>query len=204
MILIVDYGAGNLRSVVRGLEAVQGDPLLSADPGKFQDAEGVVFPGQGSFDTAMTRLRELDLEAPLKRYLSEGRPFLGICLGLQLLFDTSEEAPSARGVGAFAGPNRRFKPGKKVPHLGWNSVEWKKESPFFEGIPSGSFFYFVHSYYPVPENKEIVAGVSDYEEEFCCAVSKGNQAAVQFHPEKSQKAGLKLLSNFVKICKDNH
>jgi len=203
MILIVDYGAGNLRSVVRGLDAVHGEPLLSSDPKCFDDVSGVVFPGQGSFETAMEKLREKGLEKPLKDYLRQGRPFLGICLGLQLLFDSSEEAPHTAGVGAFAGPNRRFQGGKKVPHLGWNSVEWKKESPFFEGIPSGSFFYFVHSYFPVPEDPQLVAGMTDYEELFCSAISKDNQAAVQFHPEKSQKAGLRLLSNFVKICKEN-
>ncbi len=203
MILIVDYGAGNLRSVVRGLEAVDGEPLLSSDPGKFAEADGVVFPGQGSFETAMEKLRELNLEEPLKEHLSSGRPFLGICLGLQLLFDSSEEAPNAEGVGAFAGPNRKFQPGKKIPHLGWNSVEWRQNSPFFEDIPSGSYFYFVHSYYPVPQNADLIAGVTDYEEEFCSAIASDNQAAVQFHPEKSQKAGLQLLSNFVKICKEN-
>lgn len=203
MILIVDYGAGNLRSVVRGFDAVQGEPVLSADPGMFDRADGVVFPGQGSFATAMQRLRELGLEQPLKDYLAEGRPFLGICLGLQLLFESSEEAPGARGIGAFQGPNRRFSPGKKVPHLGWNSVDWKQESPFFEGIPSGSHYYFVHSYFPEPADRTLVAGVTDYEETFCSAVARGRQAAVQFHPEKSQKAGLRLLSNFVQICKES-
>lgn len=203
MILIVDYGAGNLRSVVRGFDAVQGDPVLSANPGMFDRADGVVFPGQGSFATAMQRLRELGLEQPLKDYLAQGRPFLGICLGLQLLFESSEEAPGTPGIGAFTGPNRRFSPGKKIPHLGWNSVEWKQESPFFEGIPSGSHYYFVHSYFPEPTDKTLVAGVTDYEETFCSAVARGQQAAVQFHPEKSQKAGLRLLSNFVQICKES-
>jgi imidazole glycerol phosphate synthase glutamine amidotransferase subunit len=200
MIEIVDYGAGNLRSVLKGLETVGAEVRLCREPERLADATGVVFPGQGSFATASRRLVELGFADPLRAYLAEDRPFLGICLGLQLLFQTSEEAPGAEGLGALAGTNKRFAPGKKIPHMGWNSIRLKTRNGLFEGIEEGSFFYFVHSYFPVPEDKSLIAGWSDYEEEFCCAVQKGNLTAVQFHPEKSQRRGLGLLANFAKRC----
>jgi glutamine amidotransferase/cyclase len=200
MIEIVDYGAGNLRSVLKGLETVGAKVRLCREPERLADAAGVVFPGQGSFATASRRLADLGFVDPLREYLQADRPFLGICLGLQLLFESSEEAPGARGLGAFKGTNKRFAPGKKIPHMGWNSVCWKAGGSAFEGLEGGSFFYFVHSYFPVPDDTQIVAGTSDYHEEFCCAIQKGNLAAVQFHPEKSQRRGLRLLENFVHGC----
>ena len=199
MIEVIDYGAGNLRSVLKGIETVGGEARLCSDPSAVAQAEAIVFPGQGSFATAARRLRDLGLMDPLRDYLAADRPFLGICLGLQLLFDSSEEAPGAEGLGLIAGTNRRFAPGKKIPHMGWNSLAIRKPNPLFDGIENGSYFYFVHSYYPVPEDPGWVAGTSDYEETFCCAVRQGNIAAVQFHPEKSQRFGLQVLRNFVRL-----
>lgn len=199
MIEIIDYGAGNLRSVLRGVEAAGGQARLCSNPADLKNADAVIFPGQGSFATASDKLREQGFVEPLREYIREDRPFLGICLGLQLLFESSAEAKGAAGLGVFKGANRRFATGKKIPHMGWNRVEWKQESPFFEGLDGEPYFYFVHSYFPVPDEPEVVAGVSDYEESFCVAVVRGRTAAVQFHPEKSQRLGLRLLENFVKL-----
>ena len=201
MIEIVDYGAGNLRSVLKGIESAGGEARLCGDPGLIAQADGVVFPGQGSFATAGQKLFEQGFVEPLREYIAQDRPYLGICLGLQLLFESSSEAPGATGLAVFKGHNERFQPGKKVPHMGWNSVAWKKDSPFFRGLPDDSFFYFIHSYFPVPEEPEAIAGETDYEETFCSAVQRGNLAAVQFHPEKSQRLGLQLLHNFVELCR---
>jgi imidazole glycerol phosphate synthase glutamine amidotransferase subunit len=201
MIEIIDYGAGNLRSVVKGFETVGAEARLCQDPAALAQADGVVFPGQGSFATAGERLATLGFVEPLKQYLAQDRPYLGICLGLQLLFESSEEAPSASGLGVLKGSNTRFQPGKKVPHMGWNSVSWKKHSPFFAGIPDESFFYFIHSFYPVPQDPTVIAGETEYEEVFCSAVQIGNLAAIQFHPEKSQVLGIRLLQNFVEVCR---
>ncbi len=201
MIEIVDYGAGNLRSVVKGIETVGGEARLCCDPSLIDKADGVVFPGQGSFATAGEKLSQLGFMEPLRAYIAQDRPYLGICLGLQLLFESSTEAPGATGLAVFKGHNERFQPGKKVPHMGWNSVEWKKDSPFFYGLPEDSFFYFIHSYFPVPDDRQIIAGETEYEETFCSAVQRGNLAAVQFHPEKSQRLGLHILRNFVEICR---
>jgi imidazole glycerol phosphate synthase glutamine amidotransferase subunit len=201
MIEVVDYGAGNLRSVLKGIETVGGEARLCRDPEAIAEAAGVVFPGQGAFDTASRKLVDLGFTDPLREYLAQDRPFFGICLGLQLLFETSEEAPGAKGLGVLKGTNRRFAPGKKIPHMGWNAVSVRGECPLFDGVEDGSFFYFVHSYFPVPQEEEVIAATSDYEEEFCCAVRRGSLTAVQFHPEKSQKRGLQLLGNFVEFCK---
>lgn len=200
MIEIIDYGAGNLRSVLKGLEAVGAEVRLCSDPAALDSACGVVFPGQGAFETSADQLEKMGFVEPLRRYIQQDRPYLGICLGLQLLFETSHEAPGKFGLGIFKGGNQTFKPGKKIPLMGWNSVHWKKNSNFNLDLPQDSFFYFVHSYFPVPDDPEIIAGITDYEEPFCSAIQRGNLAAVQFHPEKSQKMGLGLLKNFVDLC----
>lgn len=206
MITIVDYGMGNLRSVHKGFERVGFPAVVTQDPGLIRKASGLVVPGVGAFKKAMENLTELRLVEPIKEFIGSGRPFLGICLGLQLLFSESEEFGVQSGLGIFAGRVVRFSfsyPGSppardslKVPHMGWNAVQIRKRAPALEGIEEGAYFYFVHSYYPVPKDRGIVATTTDYGGEFVSSVSRGNLFACQFHPEKSQIAGLKILRNF--------
>ena len=206
MITIVDYGMGNLRSVHKGFERVGFPAVVTQDPGAIRKASGLVLPGVGAFKKAMENLMELRLVEPIKEFIASGEPFLGICLGLQLLFSESEEFGVQSGLGIFAGRVVRFpfsNPGStparhslKVPHMGWNAVRIRKRAPALEGIEEGTYFYFVHSYYPVPQERDIVATTTDYGGEFVSAISRGNLFACQFHPEKSQTAGLKILRNF--------
>ncbi len=206
MIVIVDYGMGNLRSVHKGIERVGFQAVVTQDSDTIQKADGLVLPGVGAFRKAMANLQDLGLVAPLVRFIESGKPFLGICLGLQLLFETSEEFGKERGLGVFKGRVIRFpfsEPGSctfprslKVPHIGWNSVQFRKRPQALEGIEEGSFFYFVHSYYPAPEEEGLIATTTDYGGEFVSSIGRGNLFACQFHPEKSQKAGLKILENF--------
>jgi glutamine amidotransferase len=209
MIAIVDYGMGNLHSVQKGFERVGFPATLTQDPEVIRHAEGLVFPGQGAFKKAMENLNFLGLEKPIRHYLESGKPFLGICLGLQLLFSESEEFGAQRGLELFKGRVVRFPESAlsnpngqerlKVPHMGWNAVHIDKTSPALEGIEEGAHFYFVHSYYPVPEDRGIVATTTDYGVEFVSSVSQGNLFASQFHPEKSQAAGLQILRNFGRL-----
>jgi len=206
MIVIVDYGMGNLRSVHKGFEKVGFSTVVTQDPRSIRKASGLVLPGVGAFKKAMENLTELGLVEPIKEFIISERPFLGICLGLQLLFSESEEFGVHSGLGIFAGRVVRFpfsNPGSpptrdsfKVPHMGWNSVQIRKQVPALEGIEDGAYFYFVHSYYPVPKERHIVATTTDYGGEFVSSVSRGNLFACQFHPEKSQTVGLKILHNF--------
>jgi len=206
MIAIIDYGMGNLHSVHKGFEKVGFPATITRDREAISQAEGLVLPGVGAFQKAMENLNALGLSAPIRRYIESGRPFLGICLGLQLLFSESEEFGSERGLEIFKGKVVRFPvpesansqgdPPLKVPHMGWNGIHIQKNPPALDGIPEGSHFYFVHSYYPVPENPEIVATKTDYGLEFVSSISQGKLFACQFHPEKSQTWGLKLLENF--------
>ena len=206
MITIVDYGMGNLRSVHKALERVGFRALVSQDPKAIEKADGLVLPGVGAFQKAMENLESLKLIDPLIQFLQSGRPFLGICLGLQLLFSEGEEFGLHKGLGIFPGRVVRFpfsepgvstsKDSLKVPHMGWNSVRIKRSFPAMEGVAEGTHFYFVHSYYPVPEDREIIATTTDYSGEFVSSVGRGNLFACQFHPEKSQSAGLKILKNF--------
>ncbi|HEX6828121.1 MAG TPA: imidazole glycerol phosphate synthase subunit HisH [Burkholderiales bacterium] len=204
-IAVVDYGMGNLRSVAKALEHVAPDAevRVTGDPAVVRAAARVVVPGQGAMPDCM---RELDARGlrPAVREAAAEKPFLGICIGLQMLFESSEEGQVA-GLGLLAGAVRRFPAPAmvegqgnrlKVPHMGWNQVRQAACHPLWEGIPDGSRFYFVHSYYADPGEREVVAGVSAYPFEFCCAVARGNLFAVQFHPEKSAAAGLRLLANF--------
>jgi imidazole glycerol-phosphate synthase subunit HisH len=205
-IAVIDYGMGNLRSVFKAVEHVAPGlrVVVTQDPKEVEAARRVVFPGQGAMPDCM---RELDTRGLRPAVVSAARtkPFLGICIGLQMLFDVSEEGDVA-GLGLLAGRVVRFAVGQaldaegaklKVPHMGWNEVHQTLEHPLWRGIASGSRFYFVHSYYPAPRDREAIAGYSLYPAAFTCAVAHDNLFAVQFHPEKSQAAGLRLLSNFV-------
>ena len=197
-IAIVDYQAGNLRSVQKALQRFGVGARITSDAGVIERADGVVFPGQGACDSAMRQLRDRSLVGPIKSFISSGKPFLGVCLGLQLLLEESDEG-AERCLGVLAGRVRRLPSGLKIPHMGWNRVEFHGWHPALEGIPSGSYFYFVHSYYADPDDKSTVAGTTAYGVEFCSAVAWDNVLAVQFHPEKSGDIGLRLYRNFVAL-----
>jgi len=201
MIVVVDYGMGNLRSVQKGFEKVGGRAIISRDPGEIQRAGRLVLPGVGAFPECMRNLTRLNLVEPILEFIASGRPFLGICLGLQLLFDESEEFGQHEGLKLIPGKVKAFERnmGLKIPHMGWNQVLFRREIPIFRGIENGSFFYFVHSYYVAPEDPLDVAAESEYGITFTCAVARENIFAVQFHPEKSQDHGLKILSNFANL-----
>jgi glutamine amidotransferase len=197
VIAVVDYGAGNLRSVEKALQALGADARLTADPEAVRRAERVVLPGVGAFGEAMERLRSSGLDEAVMAAIRAGKPFLGICLGLQLLFEQSEESPRARGLGLLRGSVRRLPEAVKVPHLGWNIVAFREGERMFGSIPEGSYFYFAHSYYPEPADPKLVTGQTEYGISFASAVRMENVWAVQFHPEKSQKWGLQFLRNFL-------
>jgi glutamine amidotransferase len=199
-IAILDYGMGNLRSVEKALEHVGAAAELTADPERIRDAEGLILPGVGAFPRAMERVRERGLDELLAERIEAGVPVLGICLGLQLLFDSTTELAGAAGLGLLPGPVERLEaPGLKVPHIGWAAVRWERESRLTDGIESGTPFYFVHSFAPRPDADELL-GSAEYGERFACAAERGNVFGVQFHPEKSSAAGLRLLANFAGVC----
>ncbi len=204
-IAVVDYGRGNLRSVAKALEAVGLRVRVTQSIRVIEDATALVVPGQGAFDDCMTTLRDLGLLSAIQRSVEAGKPYLGICIGLQILYTESEEHGRHEGLGFIPGRVVRFPEPLtdaagnrlKVPHMGWNQVSQASlDTPLWRDIPDGSFFYFVHSYYGIPENKNHVAGWTDYGIPFASAVHRDNLFAVQFHPEKSQKVGLTLLKNF--------
>jgi glutamine amidotransferase len=205
---VVDYGMGNLRSVSKALESLGFRNVVSGDAGELSRCRGIVFPGVGAFRDCIGNVARQGLLPFLREYLASGRPFLGICVGMQLLFAESEEFGRHEGIGFFPGKVVRFPadmrmPGGqalKVPHMGWNGVEILAEHPVLRGIPSGTYFYFVHSYYAAPENPADTACRTTYGVPFAAAVARGNRIAVQFHPEKSQAAGLRLLGNFGRLC----
>ena len=198
-LVVIDYQSGNLRSVAKALESVGVAPQVTSDPAKIMGADAVVFPGVGSGPAAMEALRQRDLVEPLREYVASGRPFLGICLGLQLLLERTEEG-DAPCFGCIPGLVKRLPGGLKVPHMGWNSVQIIQDHPVFEGIPQDSHFYFVHSYYAAPEDDSWVAGTTEYGVTFCSAYAKGNLVATQFHPEKSGLLGLRFYENFVDLA----
>lgn len=200
-IAIVDYGRGNLGSVEKAFGRVGMRAVVTEDPRVVEGAEAVVLPGDGAFHDAMANLERLGLLAPLARALGDGRPFLGICLGYQLLFSTSEEFGQGRGLDVIPGMVVRFPTGRKVPHMGWNRVHHGGALKLFEGIPDGAHFYFVHSYYPVPSAPDLRAAWCDYGVRFAAAVERASIYATQFHPEKSQRWGLRLLENFAALVK---
>lgn len=201
-IAIVDYQAGNLRSVQKALERFGVWARITSDPGTIDEADGLVFPGQGSCDSAMKELRARGLEGPIKDFIESGRPFLGVCLGLQLMLEDSEEG-SEPGLGILKGSTRRLPAGWKVPHMGWNSVELKSDHPVLSGTPTGSYFYFVHSYYADPDDRSVVVGTTDYGLEFCSAVAWDNVLGVQFHPEKSGEVGLRIYESFADFVRSS-
>ena len=201
MVVIVDYGMGNLRSVQKGFEKVGASAVVTRDPGVIREAERLVLPGVGAFPECMRNLTGFGLVEPVLEVIRSGRPFLGICLGLQLLFDESEEFGLHEGLKVVPGTVRAFdrSMGLKIPHMGWNRVFFSKESPIWWGIEDGSFLYFVHSYYVDPTNSTDVAAETEYGIRFACAVQRDNIVAVQFHPEKSQEIGLMILKNFTSL-----
>jgi len=193
---IVDYGMGNLRSVEKGLQKVGAEAELCADPERLSAFDGLVLPGVGAFGDAIDNLRSRGLDKALIDYISNGGQFLGICLGLQLLFDYSEEHGRNEGLGVIPGRVLRLPSTVKVPHMGWNVLNKKKDIPLFKGLTDGSRFYFVHSFYCEPAGEEWTIGTTSYGLEFTCAARKANVWGVQFHPEKSSLLGLKILKNF--------
>ena len=205
-VTIIDYGMGNLRSVQKGFEKVGFNALVTADPREAEQAERLVLPGVGAFRDCMDNLRQGGFIDPILRHVESGRPFLGICLGLQLLFTESEEFGRHQGLDIIPGKVVRFPAGLrqgdealKVPHMGWNQIEIRRPAPVFKGVEEGVSVYFVHSYYVVPEDESMVATVTDYGIPFCSAVWRDNVVATQFHPEKSQQVGLQMLKNFAKL-----
>lgn len=197
-IVVIDYGAGNLRSVARALTHVGAEPVISADPADIDRAAGIVLPGVGAARDTMDNLTSRNLVVPLKEYIASGRPFLGVCMGLQALLESSEEGGGQECMGVIPGEVRRFPggEGRKVPHMGWNTVEWLREHPITAGIPSGSYFYFVHSYYPTVREEAVALGESEYGVTFPSVIARGHIVATQFHPEKSGEQGLRLYANF--------
>ncbi len=199
MIVIVDYGRGNLRSVEKAFEKLGYKAMVSSHPEEIVSADKLVLPGVGAFGDCMENLKSYGLIESVLEFIKSGKPFLGICLGLQLLFSESEEYGPVKGLNVIPGRVVRFPKGLKVPHMGWNTVEVVSNNPLFDGIDNNSFFYFVHSYYVVPNDRDVISAVTDYGVKFVSAIWKENIFATQFHPEKSQKVGLKFLDNFGKL-----
>lgn len=200
-IAILDYGMGNLRSVEKALERVGATAEVSADPAAVRAADGLILPGVGAFPKAMERVRELGLDELISERLDEGTPVLGICLGLQLLFESSDEGDGAEGLGLLPGGVEQLSAnGLKVPHIGWSPVSWTRESRLTAGLGPEPPFYFVHSFTPRPATENDVLGTAAYGEQFACAVERHPVYGAQFHPEKSSTAGLRLLENFAAIC----
>lgn len=198
MTTIVDYGMGNLKSLANAFQFLGERVNVASSPKGIAMAEKIVFPGVGNFGQAAKILRRKKIDTAIKKKIQEGTPFLGICLGLQLLFEESQEAPEEMGLGIFKGKILRFKK-IKTPHMGWNQIKIQGESKIFKGIKGGSFVYFMHSFYAEPKVKKIVVAKTDYGKDFCSAVESRNIFGVQFHPEKSGENGLKILKNFIKL-----
>ena len=197
-LVIVDYGVGNLHSAQKAFEHLGQPALVSSDAERIASAPAVVLPGQGAFGTCMDNLARADLIEPVRRAARSGRPFLGICVGMQLLFEESEESPGVPGLGIFAGRVVRFPhdPELKVPHMGWNQLRIRRRVPALAQVADGAYVYFVHSYHPLPSDPEVVATTTDYGIEFVSSVGRDNVYAGVFHPEKSQRVGLALLAGF--------
>ena len=199
-IVIIDYGMGNLRNVQKGFEQIGFETKVTRNKKEIERASAIVLPGVGAFKDCMENLEKFGLIEPLLRSVEEGKPYLGICLGLQILFSESEEFGSQKGLNLIKGKVVKFKPDQehKVPHMGWNTIEKERENPFLQGIESGDFFYFVHSYYVVPEEVKWIATFTTYGKPFVSSIWKERLFATQFHPEKSQEKGLRILENFAR------
>ena len=198
---IIDYGGGNLQSVRNALRCTGVEARYVDSPAGFAGMDALVFPGQGRFDDSMAGLHRQGLVEPLREWIAADRPFFGICIGYQALFERSQENPGVAGLGVFEGEVRKFaaRPGLKVPHMGWTRVRLSHaDGAAWQGQEVDPYFYFVHSYYPVPADPALTAGITDYDGDFVCAIERGNLIATQFHPEKSQAAGLALLGQFVR------
>jgi imidazole glycerol-phosphate synthase subunit HisH len=208
LIAVINYGLGNIRSVAKALELVGADVKVTNSAKDIANAKAVVFPGVGAFSSGMENLKKLDILSALIESINKGVPFLGLCLGLQLLFSESHEHGLHKGFDIIKGKVKKFNTDVKIPHMGWNQVRQvtvpqghKSQSvDLFKGIPDNSYFYFVHSYYVEPEDKNVIAATTDYGAEFSSVVCKDNVIGLQFHPEKSSDLGLKILRNFVNIC----
>ena len=201
MIAIIDYGAGNLQSVKKAFDFIGAESAITNDPQVILSADKILLPGVGSFGDAMDSMQKNGLVETVKECALSGKPFLGICLGLQLLFEESEESPGVKGLGIFKGKIKKFSSdmGLKIPHIGWNSLEIKQKDTLFKGIPENSYVYFVHSYYLHAEDENEIATVTNYGIDFHSAVGKNNIFATQFHPEKSGDVGLQILRNFASM-----
>jgi glutamine amidotransferase len=201
MITIIDYGMGNLRSVQKACEHLGYDAMISSSASDIANAEKLILPGVGAFRDAIGHLKDQNLVDPIRDYISSDKPFLGVCLGLQLLFEKSYEDGVYEGLGVVPGEVVRFpaQPGLKVPHMGWNRLEVRGDQTLFRGIPAEAHVYFVHSYYVVPTDESVVAATSEHGIRFCSAIARNNLFATQFHPEKSQRVGLKILDNFARF-----
>lgn len=201
MICIVDYGMGNLRSVQKGFEKIGANARICSRPDDLEGCQKLVLPGVGAFRDAIQELQRLNFVEPIRAHVAADKPFLGICLGLQLLFDVSHEGGTWHGLGILPGEVVRFPdtPGLKVPHMGWNAISPVNAPPLFADIPQNEYFYFVHSYYVVPRDESVIAARTEYGRPFTSAVRRGNLYATQFHPEKSQSRGLQLLHNFARL-----
>jgi glutamine amidotransferase len=201
MIAIIDYGMGNIHSVKKALELFGAEVLVTNNSKDIKSSKKIILPGVGAFDDAMFELEKQGLDAIIKSEVKNKKPILGICLGMQLLFESSEEAKAKKGLGVLKGVVKKFPRGDfKVPHMGWNQIKIVPECPIFKEVPDDAYVYFCHSYYPVPKDKRINSATCGYGVDFTSAVWKENVYGVQFHPEKSQSAGLKIIENFANLC----
>jgi glutamine amidotransferase len=199
-LVIVDYGAGNLHSVAKAVQSQGVKPMITTSARYLDEADALIVPGVGAAEDTMSNLRRCGLVGPIKEYIASGRPFLGVCMGQQALFESSEENGFQECLGVLPGRIVRLPDDQKVPHMGWNQVRIVRDHPIFEGITDNSYFYFVHSYVPQPDDPSIVIGDTDYGVKFASVVARDNVVATQFHPEKSGETGLRMYANFLRIA----